>query len=169
MFRLHFSRLVFQVLPPHEVYWCHVIASPVTTQRGGVEEHVLLLSSAALYVLLPEHSIPTLTLPMHHVERLEVRALVGRCDPSPESANSFNAPPYHTVQGTPHHATDAPKDGSTMVAIFLYPAEAKRLGIPSCVQYSLTVDASCLLTAMHEQNQIMLASSFVQEPAWLRR
>ena len=63
--------LFAQVLPPHEAYWCHVRATPVTAQGNGAE-HILLLSSGALYVLLPEHSLPTLTLPMHHVERLEV-------------------------------------------------------------------------------------------------
>mmetsp|Transcript_37538 Transcript_37538/g.109954 ORF Transcript_37538/g.109954 Transcript_37538/m.109954 type:complete len:190 (-) Transcript_37538:229-798(-) len=134
-----------KVLPPHESYWCHVLASPVTSRdvtsgRGG-GVHVLLLSSAALYVLLPEHTLPTLTLPMHHVERLE---------------------------GAPqHHGPELPHDGSSMLAIFLYPAEAQRLGIPSCLQYSLASDASRLLTSMHEQNQHVLAASFVREPAWL--
>ena len=54
-----------------------------------------------------------------------------------------------------------------MLAIFLYPAEAQRLGIPSCMQYSLTGWGAQLLTSMHEQNQLELATSGVQEPAWL--
>ena len=59
-----------KVLPAHEVYWYHVLGAPVTALRGDVV-HILLLSSAALYVLLPEHSVPLMVLPMHCVERLE--------------------------------------------------------------------------------------------------
>ena len=72
-------------------------------------------------------------------------------------------------QGAPRHSADPAKDGSSMLAIFLYQAEAQRLGIPSCMQYRLDAHASRLLTSMHEQNQLGLAASFVQlrEPAWL--
>ena len=56
-----------KVLPLHEAYWGHVAATPVASRLGGVS-HVLLLSSAALYVIQPfARRAVLMTLPMHQV------------------------------------------------------------------------------------------------------
>ena len=58
-----------KVLPPHEAYWGHVAATPVASRRDGVS-HVLLLSSAALYVIQPfARRAVLMALPMHQVCR----------------------------------------------------------------------------------------------------
>ena len=59
------------------------------------------------------------------------------------------------LEEMPPHATDS----SAMLAIFLYPSEAHRLGVPSCMQYSLGADASQLLVEMYEQLVICSAGA----------
>ena len=89
---------------------------------------MLLLSSAALYVIQPfARRAVLMSLPMHQVERLEATL-----DPDTEAGG--------------------------VLAIFLNPSEAHRLAIPSCLQYALTPDASYHLVAMHEQLVLALST-----------
>ena len=96
-------------------YVCHVSALPVL--GGGWEEavapHEILLSSSALYLLRELRVI--LALSMTHIERLEA--------PPP--------PPVHEASSS-----------RRMLAVFIVPAEAARLGIPSCLQFVVRGNAA---------------------------
>ena len=61
--------------------------------------------------------------------------------------------PHATSDGTSAHGT---------LAIFVYPQEAQALGVPSCLQYCVTLDASRMFISMHEQLQLTLASSLME-------
>lgn len=154
-----------KVLQQHESYRCHVLASPMTLLRGG-SQHVLLLSSSALHILQPEHSLPLLTLAIHQIERLEVSSaalcpnLVSSCILLPKQSFCLFA-----LKGASTYTANLVRDGRSALTIFLHAVEAHRLGIPSCVQYSLTADAANLFTSIHEQIQLALAAT--QEPSCL--
>ena len=59
---------------------------------------------------------------------------------------------------------DPETEAGGVLAIFLNPAEAHRLAIPSCIQYALTPDASYHIVAMHEQ--LVLALSTWESDEW---
>ena len=109
--------------PPRGGYVCHVSALPVL--GGGWEEaiapHEILLSMAALYLLRERRTI--VTLPVQHIERLEA--------PPP--------PPVHEASSS-----------RRMLAVFIAPAEAARLGIPSCLQFVVRGNAAQAVCTLFE-------------------
>ena len=50
-----------------------------------------------------------------------------------------------------------------VLAIFLCPAEAHRLAIPSCMQYALAPNASHHIVAAHEQLVLALSTTLAED------
>ena len=99
------------------------------------------------------------------MERLEATL-----DPDTEACRAGREPraPRRATQPSPQRAPSRPPrkardrapaaQAGGVLAIFLCPAEAQRLAIPSCMQYALTPDASCRLVAAHEQLVLALST-----------
>mmetsp|Transcript_13952 Transcript_13952/g.28098 ORF Transcript_13952/g.28098 Transcript_13952/m.28098 type:complete len:106 (-) Transcript_13952:78-395(-) len=87
----------------------------------AVVPHELLLSTGALYLLRERRVL--LALPLQHVERLE-------------------APPPPTSHEGP--------SSRRMLAVFIEPAEATRLGISSCMQYVVRAHAAQAFIVSYE-------------------
>ena len=118
-----------------EAYLCHALVHPVGGGEGSdghgrsnetddprqrlaaADElsavYELLLSSGGLYLLRSRRVL--LALPSRHLERLEASP------PPPEAATT---------------------GARRVLAVFVAPSEAARLGLPSCLQYSMAVHAA---------------------------
>ena len=100
--------------------------------------------------LIPFHPVPSRPVPSDPVPS---RPIPSR--PVPQAvAISLPVHMLERLEETPH---DLPS--CRLLAVFLCPVEAHRLGTSSCLQYALTAHDSTLMVSMYEQLQLALAAS----------
>ena len=160
----------------HEIYLCHTIVTPVIADdRADVEldgsacasphppsplswgvahtpsysaVHELLLSSGGLYLLRARRI--ALVLPTTSIDRLEA------APPAPAVVGA--AATMHAREGgmaspsSPSTPRPDSKSGTSrrVLAVFVVPSEATRLGIPSCLQYTLPVHQALAFVTMFD-------------------